>query len=86
MNSSIRRVPEYQKPVCWYIIGMAWQWQGLMVCCLVHSQVLDSIGVDIAASMQAAPGKRVGAAAQPSQEAEADVDDELVQRLAQLKS
>jgi charged multivesicular body protein 2B len=51
-------------------------------------QVLDSIGVDIAASMQAAPGKRV-AAAQASKagtSAEEELDDDLVNRLAQLKS
>jgi hypothetical protein len=51
-------------------------------------QVLDSIGVDIAASMQAAPGRRVAAAQanKAGTSAEEELDDDLVNRLAQLKS
>lgn len=51
-------------------------------------QVLDEIGVDLATAMQSAPAKRV-AAKQPAA-AEADAEDELaddlVARLANLKS
>lgn len=49
-------------------------------------QVLDEIGIDLAASMQSAPKQRQAARAQQQQDAEPELDDDLMARLAQLKS
>ncbi|KXZ41721.1 hypothetical protein GPECTOR_306g836 [Gonium pectorale] len=49
-------------------------------------QVLDEIGIDLAASMQSAPRQRQRVAAPSAAAADEEPDDELMARLANLKS